>query len=313
MNILAMSGFVPEQICDLTRFTGYVGDRNISHYCTYASDYISQVLCDDSVDGAVFPRSCDSSRIIKNYLTKSGKFLYQITIPARQDKLAIDFFSQDIKNYKQAIETFYDIQLDDIFMRAELVNKRNENIHKIYEQLDKISYSVYLKSIHNMLANSLIEQKIQFSPKNKVVNEKRIYLVGSFLSNEKIVETIEKNGMKIVGDNLPESGRLAHTPAVDINHDIYREIAKSILGSRLSPSQSNFSEILHRDMEEIKKKDVRGVIFVTQKFCEPYDYLYSVYKNVLDDKGILSLKISLSDSKDSRKTQLAIEAFADMI
>ena len=33
MNILALSGFVPEQICDTVRFTRYTGDRNITHYC----------------------------------------------------------------------------------------------------------------------------------------------------------------------------------------------------------------------------------------------------------------------------------------
>ena len=41
MRILALSGFVPEHICDVVRFTGFDGEYNIAQYCGYAADYIS--------------------------------------------------------------------------------------------------------------------------------------------------------------------------------------------------------------------------------------------------------------------------------
>ena len=44
MKLLAISGFVPEQICDVVRFTQYGGERNIAHYCGYASDFVSQAV-----------------------------------------------------------------------------------------------------------------------------------------------------------------------------------------------------------------------------------------------------------------------------
>lgn len=31
MKLLSMSGFVPEQICDIIRFTKYKGERSITH------------------------------------------------------------------------------------------------------------------------------------------------------------------------------------------------------------------------------------------------------------------------------------------
>ena len=49
MRILALSGFIPEQICDVVRFTGYEGEYNIAQYCGYAADYISQVINDDNL------------------------------------------------------------------------------------------------------------------------------------------------------------------------------------------------------------------------------------------------------------------------
>ena len=59
------------------RFTGYTGERNIAHYCGYAADYISQVMNDRDIDGAVFPKTCDSTRTLTSYLSGSGKFCFQ--------------------------------------------------------------------------------------------------------------------------------------------------------------------------------------------------------------------------------------------
>lgn len=314
MKILAMSGFIPEQICDTIRFRGYAGDKNIAHYCSYASDFISQAIQDNSIGGVVFPRTCDSSRIMKSYLGNLDKFIYQVSIPSRQDELAVEFLGKEIENYKKAIEIYYGVKIDDIEQRIDMLNKRNKAIYQGYQDLERISYSEYIKYIHNMLNMPLKEQKFEnhLASKSQSMG-KRVYIVGSFLTNEELVEIMEESGLNVVGDNLPESGRLAYSPAINSNGHIYENIARSILNTRLSPSQNNFSQLLQFDLNEIENKKVQGVIFITQKYCEPYDYLYSVYKNALNAKGIPLLKVSLADSAELRNAKLSIEAFADMI
>ncbi len=312
MKILSLSGFVPEQICDTVRFTGYSGGRAISHYCGYAADYISQVLNDDSIDGTVFPKSCDSARIISSYLGSADKFLYQLPVPARRDGAAVSYFAGEIRDYKEAVEAHYGVRLEDIKERAEAVNRRNEKIKELYEGLEDISYSDYLCGIHKMLTLPLAEQSLP-EPKAASAGGKRVYLVGSFLAAEGILDTLERSGLNVVGDGLPESGRLVSAAPCKIDGDIYKNISESILSARLSPTQNNFGEILERDIKEIKEKKAVGVIFLTQKYCEPYDYLYSVYEKRLAAEGIRSLKISLSNSEDYKSSELAVEAFSDMI
>ncbi len=312
MKILSLSGFVPEQICDTVRFTGYTGGRSISHYCGYAADYISQVLNDASVDGAVFPKSCDSARIIKSYLGNTDKFVFQLPVPARRDEAAANYFAGEIKAYKEAVEKHYGIEISDITERTEAVNERNKEIKKLYENLEDFSYSDYLRGIHKMLTLPLAEQSLP-EPKRASTDGKRVYLVGSFLTSDGILDTLENSGLNVVGDNLPESGRLVSAAPCKIDGNIYKNISESILSARLSPTQNNFGEILERDIAEIREKKVGGVIFLTQKYCEPYDYLYSVYEKRLRAEGIRSLKISLSNSDDYKKSELAIEAFSDMI
>ncbi|WP_288702447.1 2-hydroxyacyl-CoA dehydratase family protein [uncultured Clostridium sp.] len=314
MKLLALSGFVPEQICDVVRFTQYTGERNIDHYCGYVSDFISQVQNDATIDGAVFPKGCDSSRIIESYLDNTRKFQFQMAIPARQDELAIEYLAEEYKRYKESIENYFKISILDIRKRIIKINERNSILKKNYDELEQYKYSDYIRQIHDNLKLPLEKQNILSSlEENEIEQKKTVYLIGSFLSNLKIVEWIEKNGMKIVGDNLPESSRMINSKEVEVDGDIYKNIAREMLGRRLSPTQNNFDKILADDLKEIKRKKVDGVIMVIQKYCEPYEYLYSVYQKKLSESGIPILKLVALNSEDDKKMELQIEAFSDMI
>lgn len=313
MRILSMSGFVPEQVCDTVRFSKYTGDRNISHYCGYASDFVTQVMQDDSIDGAVYPKSCDSTRVITSYLSGSDKFLFQISVPSYGLTGAEEYLAASIKSYKEAVENHYSTFLGDIVWRAEKINLRNESMGRTYDNLPVLSFADYLEAIHQMLKLPLAEQKWNDDVRARTPTDKKVFIVGSFLSNIEIARMIESVGLTVVGDTLPESGRLASAKPVELTGDIYHGIAVSMLSKRLSPTQNSFKTILERDTDEIKQKSVKGVIFITQKYCEAYDYLYSAYKSTVKTMGIPALQIVVNDTEDSRKAMLALEAFADIL
>lgn len=312
MNILSFSGFIPEQICDTVRFIRYPGRQSISHYCAYAADFISQVLDDPGVDGCVFPRTCDSSRVLESYLTGSGKFVHRLHIPARRDGLAVSYLAEEIRRYQKAVEAHYGVTLCDIPHRAELVNERNRAIGRLYEALPELSYSAYLNMVHGLLWRPLAEQTVPETLPG-CAGGKPVYLVGSTMCGAGLAGAIESAGMNIVGDRLTESKRLFSAPQVTAEGDLYEEIAASVLRNQTSPTQNDFESILREDLEEIGRKNVRGVFFITQKYCEPYDYLYSVYKKALDELSIPALRLVLTGSEDGRRFDAAIETFADIL
>ena len=312
MKILSMSGFVPEAICDTVRFNGFKGDAGFSHYCTYASDYISQVLSDDSIDGAVFPKTCDSSRSISSYIGESGKFVYPLAVPVVRSDDAISFYAYVIRDYKTAVEDHYGISIseDEIYDRFRMVEARNASINSLYESLaDGLSYSSYINAIHENFTKPLAEQKIETSGQSAGIP---VFLLGSYMTNAGIVDSAEKNGLRITGDDLPESNRIAKR-AFPVVEDIYQLVALQVLSSRTSPTQNSYSDRIKETMEEIGKKGCRGVLVVTQKYCEPYDYYYSVLKKALDDAGIPSLKLELDGSLDQNLHEAELGAFASML
>ena len=313
MRILSLSGFVPEQICDTVRFTQYAGDRNIAHYCGYVSDYISQVIHDDRIDGAVFPRSCDSTRTIGSYLSGTGKFLFQMMVPPIHTVQVRDYLATVIKSYKEKVERHYGVILDDTVQRIALVNQRNAIIKELYKNLGDLSFADYLSQIHQALTKPLSEQITIGGVKGADVSGKKVFLVGSFLSNPEIAVSIEKAGLSVIGDTLPESGRLASAKETAAAGDLYENIADYMLSMRLSPTQNSYADILNADREEMIRKGAQGILFVTQMYCEPYDYLFSAYQSMAQEMGVPVLKLSLSDTEDGGKAAISLEAFADTI
>lgn len=313
MKILSLSGLVPEQICDTVRFTGYKGDISVSHYCGYVSDFISQVLSDETVDGAVFPRSCDSCRVIKSYLEGCGKFIYQLHVPARHDSMAIDYFAACLRQYKRDVEREYGIDIRDIPERVMFVNQRNKEIAKVYERLLDLSYSAYLRMVHELLRKPLFEQKVAVElPAAADRNGPPVYLVGSMQTGEGLAEIVEAAGLNIAGDRLTESKRLFRGE-VSVRGDIFRNISEKVLCQRTSPTQNDFDNILNEDRRELSDKNIKGVIYITQKFCEPYDFLFPTYKHMLDELEIPVIRINTDDMTDNKKCKMMIETFAEMI
>ena len=313
MKILSMSGFVPEAICDTVRFNGYKGDAGFSHYCTYASDYISQVLADDTIDGAVFPKTCDSSRSISSYIGDSGKFVYPLAVPVVRSEEAVKYYAYVIRDFKMAVESFYDVKIteEEIETRLEELEVRRRIIKSNYEDLcSGLSYSSYIEAIHNALAMPLEKQKIEVTEKSEGTP---VFLLGSYLTSIDILKTAEKCGLKIVADDLPESGRLVSKHDHPQSDDLYEKIAWSILGRNASPTQNDFEAQIARTILQIRIMECKGVLIITQKYCEPYDYYYSVLKKALDDEGIPSLKIELDGSLDQNMHESELGAFASML
>ncbi len=315
MRILSMSGYVPEAICDTVRFTGFTGERNLPHYCGYASDFISQIRQDDAIDGALFPKSCDSTRILGSYLRNCGKFIYQLHVPAAgTDKTAsVIQFAQSLRLFKEAVEEHYRINLPETSERIKKLNQRNMELKKAYARLHQISFFDYLHSVHQLLSKPLSEQVFPVGLKPSDSRGKHIYLVGSFLSSESVAKKLEASGLIVAADCLPESGGLASMPEINPEGDALLHVAEALLSRLPSPSRNDFDSIINQILIEIQKKELRGVVFIMQKYCEPYDYLYAAMKKELDIRGIPSMILRLSDSEDDQKASLSLEAFAEMI
>lgn len=319
LNILALSNFIPEEIIDVKRFESYKGNIRIENFCTYAQNFVSRVIEDDSVDGAVVPNSCDSIRMAADYIRENtGKFVYQIKHPLIFSSESILEYADEIIKYKSSIEKHFNISISREFMqdRIEKLDKKYLFIKGMYDSLNSISYYDYIKALNKSFTEPLNNWEDIFRTEyRKTDNSVKVFIIGPFLSDISIIQKIEEFGGNIVGDDLTNSKRYFSIKALNSNVDesnIFINTAYRNLSRHPSPTLNNFREVVSRDMHEIKKKEVRKVIFIYQKFCEPHDYIYPLFKEILDEEGIESLRIQLENGINSENIEMRLETFLNM-
>lgn len=314
MKLLTLSNYVPEQIVDLRRFTNYDGIFRQSHFCKYVQDFTAMVLEDDRIHGAVVPNSCDSIRSAAELLTESGKFVHQLKHPLGLGKAGDSsqlYFAKSIEKYKKHVESYFDVRIDrDIVAERTIeLRERGKYLLNVYTNSQDIIYSEYISQINIMLSESLADwRKYAPTPGNSFFSGKKVYIVGPFLENVSMLCQIEKAGLQIVGDNLTNSKRLMWSDYVFDKETIFSDIAAHILKYQVSPTSNRFAVTWEKDYAEIKSKKIQGVIFMHQKFCEPYDYLFTMYKQMLENKGIPTLCVY-----DGNENVSMFEGFSEMI
>ena len=314
MKLLTLSNYIPEQIANVTRFIDYDGMFKMSHCCNYIQNFISYAEENDNFDGVIFPNSCDGARSAIDYMGKSKKFIYQLKHPTIVTRASCEYFAKVLEDYKISLEQHCgnSILLDDILEKTSMLEARGKYLHNIYESSAISDYADYIEQINTMLQNPLADWE-KYAPKaNKACSQrKNVYIVGAFMGRTSLLTQIEQCGLQIAGDNLTNSKRLMWSEYKFNKSTIFEDIAYHILQNQASPTIDRFTAIWEKDIAEIKKKNIRGVIFICPKFCEPYEYLYTLYCQRLNDMGIPSLRIYIDDSFEGASP--SVEAFAEII
>jgi benzoyl-CoA reductase/2-hydroxyglutaryl-CoA dehydratase subunit BcrC/BadD/HgdB len=320
-KILYISNYVPEEIVDLLRFEVFDPVLRIDHFCTYVLNFISRIIYDDSIDGGVFANSCDSIRTARELTAnRTDKFIHQIKHPFIFSEESLQFYASEIQLFKEHFESHFNtiITESEIEKRIQMLDERNCFIRKHYDELQLISYYNYLEALNNSLVSPLDEweEKLDICYP-ACFGEKKVFLVGPYLCDLSIIQTIEENNGNIVGDDLTNSKRYFTSLQLPVDiktKDVYEEVALRNLSRFPSPSMSQFHSIIEKNMEEIKRKEVRGVIFVYQKDCEPHEYIYPLFKKSLDEDNIPSLKIQIENKlSQGHEFDVSIGTFLNMI
>lgn len=320
-NILYLSNYVPEEIVDLLRFNVFEPVLRIDNFCTYVLNFISRVIHDDNIDGGVIPNSCDSIRAARELTTnRTDKFIHQIKHPIIFSGDSLQHYASEIRFFKNHYESYFNTAIteNEIKKRIRMLEERSCFIRKLYGDLWRISYYSYLEALNTSLASPLEEWKEKLDIHYPACRgKKRLFLVGPYLGDLSIIRTIEENNGNIVGDDLTNSKRY-FTPGrlpVEIKpRDVYETVALRNLTRFPSPSMNRFHYIIEKNLEEIKQKEVKGVIFVYQKYCEPHEYIYPLLKKTLDKNNIPSLKIQIENKlSQGDKFDVSIGTFLNMI
>jgi hypothetical protein len=235
------------------------------------------------------------------YLMDSGKFVHKLDVPAIGGELGVQRFAQSIQEFRLKLEGHFAVAISEhgISERSAMLRERGKHLAKLYDSLQYIRYSDYIAQINDMLKHPLDKWQT-FAPDGHSGSGhgKPIYLVGSFIQDPTLLSELEDSGLRVAGDNATNSKRLfangAYAGAVSRGDTPISAAAREILEQRRSPVLDTFACVWERDWAEITRKGIRAVIFLTQQYCEPYDYLYALYQEKLSAAGVPLFRVHQS-------------------
>jgi benzoyl-CoA reductase/2-hydroxyglutaryl-CoA dehydratase subunit BcrC/BadD/HgdB len=150
-------------------------------------------------------------------------------------------------------------------------------------------------------------------PQKRSVPGKRVFLSGNVFEALPLMEFIESCGGKVVGDDFCFGGRYSQV-TVSEGGDPIRALAEGYLNRVPCGRMENYDERFQFLLDEMDRRDARGLIYTSLKFCDNFLVDYPSLKKVLDAHSIPSLFLEgeyFSFGGGQVKTR--VEAFLELL
>lgn len=168
------------------------------------------------------------------------------------------------------------------------------------------------KSEHTNLVKNLIAEVEKMSPEKWL--GKKVLLSGILADSEELLSVLAENNIAVAADDLAQETRQFRYDVPE-GADAIDRLARywSIFeGCSLAyDPQKKRGTIM---LEEIKKKNIDGVIFCMMKFCDPEEYDYPLMKKEMEDAGIPTLFLEIDQQvKNNEQGRTRVQTFAEML
>ena len=138
-------------------------------------------------------------------------------------------------------------------------------------------------------------------------------LIGTAGDDIEIIRLIESLGGNVVIDDHCTGSRYFWNQVVH-EKDQLSALASRYINKPLCPIRDlDVNVRLGHIWELIKDYNVRGVIFLQQRFCDPMEYDISYMQPPLEEKGIHTLTLELDVINPLGQFRTRIEAFLEML
>ncbi|UCD01226.1 MAG: 2-hydroxyacyl-CoA dehydratase [Promethearchaeota archaeon] len=332
----------PEEIFMAAGFTPFrlLGNPAIEHdkvnehvpptHCVWAKNILEQAIrgLNPEIKGVVTSHGCDCTNREFDIWVESVEidFLFYLNVPLKRDKIALNFFLNDLKELVYQIEDRFKIKIQPEKIKEAI--KLNNQIRKLlkeiseyrtkmilkgseFHELVKLSQTNDKKKVLDILKKKLMElkNKTRFTEKKM----KRILLTGSIIDDTEFLIFLEDKGFQVVADDLCIGSRYFWN-TIEEDKDPIVAIAEYHLSKPLystkMPSYDRF-EFLKFLAE---KYEVDGIMNIAMKFCEPMLYDHPYMNKKFKELKIPYIFIEMSYNREQYK-QLStrFEAFAEMI
>jgi benzoyl-CoA reductase/2-hydroxyglutaryl-CoA dehydratase subunit BcrC/BadD/HgdB len=340
LELLHSMGFTPVVLWGLREFYQNVplSDRHLQTYTCSVGRCIAEFILrhgPELLDGIVMYNACDTLRNLPEIL-QSGLFeqgcklpFFRLHIPvAPPDRTgSTEYFRNRIHRFIQELEETFGISFSaESFMNSAALYRRQREISGRLDELVAQGRITFGEFCRLMSAGSFIPVEKHLSMLEAAVERGNtaqrsgqdfpgVIVSGIMPPPPGIIDCIEASGMKVVDNDIAAFKRsYGFTPLSEQEPEAYY--------IDLFHNHHPCPTILHTGdarigklRKTVREGNIRGFIFVGEKFCE-YEYFEVPYiRKILAEEGIrmLCLDFSLEDEENIGSYRTRIEGFAETL
>jgi len=341
-ELIIAGGFIPIRIFGRKKIIKSESYFPIN-FCPYIKSGWESLLADaDNFRALIFTNSCDGMRrffdIASKYLTRIPSYL--LDVPHLKNKDSQDFLASNISDMKMFIERLNGKKIDkkEIENAVKLINKKRKLLKEYSGIFNKSPHLIDIPTYYKVMELSMIsdpeifiddlERYLVFignidktNTKNEISlqpdhrNSPEIMIIGNFIAEEKLWEMLSKMNLKLASEDLCTSNRYFEKQVVtDDNKDLLESIAERYLDKPQCMRMADLGSKLAEIENTIVKNDIKGVIFITLKFCDNMLYSFPLLKQRLNNIGIPVLYLDIEYNNFSEgQVKTRVQAFLEML
>jgi benzoyl-CoA reductase subunit C len=287
----------------------------------------------DYLDGVVMSHSCDPLRKLFGVWVNNipMKFSYFLPLPLKGEPAAWDYFKEELSLFKEAIESFVGKKItdEDIRKSIEIFNRNRDLVKNLYELrksknppvkgseiMDVLRSAVVTdRDVHSNLLESLL-QELSSRPADAANGKgKRMFVSTISLNDKPFMELIEELGGDVVIDDLANGARyywnkVECAPNQDPLDALSRRYAGVIPFAGRFPGEKRADLLI----DLCKTYDVKGAIFKTERYCDPYDFETPYIRQRFKEAGIPVLTLDFVNiHAEGGRVRTRVQAFLETL
>ena len=330
-ELILAAGFTPYRIESVNEGRGDADAFLPATLCPHVQRLLEAALSGryHGLRGVALVDSCDAMRRLSDIWTLyvGGRFIHRLDVPRQCDNLAEDFFVEQLRVMRAALEQEANrrIEDDDLAQAAEIANETRMLMSRI-SLLRSDSFPSLSGSEFAAIARCAMQSdKKHFNAEaNRFLNtfggsaenhseRPRILLCGAIVDGFALHRLIEDAGGAVVADDLC-TGLRHYNGLVDVSPDPLRGIARRYLQragcARMKGAEARICHMLGL----AKKHKAAGVVYHTLKFCDLVQADLPRLREALRREGMPLLHVD-RDGAPSADGQLKTraEAFIELL
>lgn len=341
-ELIIAGGFIPVRIFGRKKIIKSESYFPIN-FCPYIkSSWESLLAAVDNFRALIFTNSCDGMRrffdIASKYLEKIPSYL--LDAPHLKNRDAVNFFASNTGDLKKFIEKLNGKKIDnkEIEKAIKLINKRRKLLKEYSRIFNKLSHLIDISTYYKVMELSMIsdpeifmedlERYLEFignidktSTKNGAglqpdhSDYPAIMIIGNFIAEEKLWDMLSTMNLRLASEDLCTSNRYFEKQVeTSDSKDLLESIAERYLNKPQCMRMADLSSKLAEIENTIVKNNIKGVIFITLKFCDNMLYSFPLLKQRLNDMEIPVLYLDIEYNNFSEgQVKTRVQAFLEML